>query len=354
MPKGYPPSHNERAAPSFSTDPHERDKTIWLRELVSQANYLASGVDDAVESKKLLDQLERLRQAQRGRNGRVRRPVMVTRIGVRSITLGLLLAISTTSFLLYSSVRPVSRLSQTSRSKPTYDIASNAVAAISSPRPLAPVSKAHRSDTSSFEAQTTSDRADIGQLDRAPPKEPYAATIASTAFPPQPVPTPPKALLDWSKSWQQGTPSAPPHAVIVGPAPVVAAKPVRLLPVPPHPSMPTPLGRSEVATAIPTVDALPEGTALHVYVNYSSKIPDEVSQATAILRKLQSQAVDVVSRDNHTQPFQEGSVTYFFSDDSGGAKLVAQKVKDLTGHDAAIKLMKQAPLPRPGTVEVNL
>jgi hypothetical protein len=354
MPKSHPPWHSERAAPRFSTDPHEREKTIWLRELVSQPNYVAAGVDEAVESKKLRDRLEQLRQAQRGRNTGVRRPVVVRRIGVRSITLGLVLAIFTASFVSYSSVRPVSRPSQESRSKPTYAIASNAVVALSPPRPLAPVSKADWSNTSSSEAQTISDRADIGDRGRAPPKDPYAATVASTAFPPQPVPTPPKALLDWSKSWQQGTPIAPPHAGGARPAPIAAAKPARLPSVPSDTSTQTPPGRSEVATADPTVDTLPEGTTLHVYVNYSSRIPDEASQATAISRNLQGQAVDVVSRDNHAQPSEEGSVTYFFSDDSGGAKLIAQKVKDLTGHDDAIRLIKQEPLPRPGTVEVNL
>jgi hypothetical protein len=355
MPKGYTPSQSERAAPSFNTDPNEREKTIWLGELVSQPNYVAAGVDEAAESKRIRDRLERLRQAQRGRNAEVKRPVVARRIGVRSITFGLVLAILATSPALYLSTRTGSRSREAGPSHAPYRIGGDVVLALTPLRPLAPVSKELPSKISSSKVQATlPDRANIEGRHRTRPKDPYATRMASTAFPPQPMPTPPRALLDWSQGWGPGIPSASPQAASASPAAVVASKPVRLPPVSPHTTSPTPVGGPHLVTTNPVVDVLPRGTTLHVYVNYSSRNPAEASQAMAISQKLHGQDIDVIGRDTHGQPSRTGSVIYYFADDNGGAKSIAQTIKDLTGHDDAISLMKHEPLPRPGTVEVNL
>jgi hypothetical protein len=177
--------------------------------------------------------------------------------------------------------------------------------------------------------------------------------------------------------------SAPSAVAVMRPTPRPQAAPSAIVPtVPPTPDhrqapsavamvMATPDDRAAPATVAPEapalhgvppapivapvpLDPLPVGSAIHLRVVYRPSDPAEGSRVAVLPDRLQSQNSDIASATASAGPAADERVVYFFPNDRAAASRIAASLARMTNRAEPVMLGHANPLPRPGTVEVQL
>jgi len=105
---------------------------------------------------------------------------------------------------------------------------------------------------------------------------------------------------------------------------------------------------------ISSASTLPRGVAPHVVLSYHQGDDDAERRAEDVARTLRAAGIAANDPVPVLLRITEPGITYFFAEDQAGAASVSRALGGAFGEGKAVILRQDAPLPRPGTIELQV
>lgn len=104
----------------------------------------------------------------------------------------------------------------------------------------------------------------------------------------------------------------------------------------------------------PSASGLPSGVVPHVVLSYWQGDPEAEQRAREVARTLRTAGIVANDPVPVLQRIAEPGLAYFFSEDRAGAAEVSRALGGAFGEGRAASLRQDEPLPRPGTIELQI